>query len=64
MSQQDNANSLKTSKVALRDSNDMRAISLVTMFFLPGTFMAVSGNLNGYYGCSQYAIDLVQYWFL
>lgn len=40
MSQRDNANSLKASRVALRDSNDMRAISLVTMFFLPGTFMA------------------------
>lgn len=51
MSQRDNANSLKASKVALRDSSDMRAISLVTMFFLPGTFMAVSENFTVFYGC-------------
>jgi hypothetical protein len=51
MSQRDNANSLKASKMALRDSNDMRAISLVTMFFLPGTFMAVSENLDARYVC-------------
>ena len=46
MAQRDNANSLKASKVALKDSNDMRAISVVTALFLPGTFMAVSPDLT------------------
>lgn len=29
-------------KKAVRDSNSMKAIAAVTMFFLPGTFVAVS----------------------
>lgn len=65
MSQRDSSYGLKAAEVALKDSNDMRAIFVVTMLFPPGVFMAVSINRS----CMldqrlRTTIDIVQYWFL
>jgi hypothetical protein len=42
MAQRDNDSNIQTAKAALRDSSDMRTISIVTLVFLPATATAVS----------------------
>ena len=49
-SQSDSRLNYQIAKAARQDSYDMRAIALLTIFFLPGTFVAVSGPLL-YYPC-------------